>query len=277
MNTQTQHLVIGSTGKTGTRVLNGLKALGFSPKGASRHGDVTFDWDDPTTWATALNGIDAVYLTYYPDLAVPKAPEDISKFCALAKMKGVKHITVLSGRAEPAAQICENIIMQSGINWTVIRASWFNQNFSEGLFRQFIVDGNIALPVTDVTEPFIDIDDIAEIAIASLTEERHRGQLYEVTGPELISFADVADKFSKHLRRTVGFESISMDEFERRLNKAGVPQGTIEALTYLFGEVLDGRSESATDGVQRALGRPATSFDEYIQRNRQAFTEAACA
>ena len=109
MNTQTQHLVIGSTGKTGTRVLKGLKALGFAPKGASRNGDVTFDWDDQTTWATALNSIDAVYLTYYPDLAVPKAPEDISKFCALANIKGVKHITVLSGRAEPAAQICENI------------------------------------------------------------------------------------------------------------------------------------------------------------------------
>lgn len=275
MNTQGQHLVIGSTGKTGTRVLKGLKALGFSPKGASRHGDVTFDWDDPTTWTTALNGIDTVYLTYYPDLAVPKAPEDISKFCALAKMKGVRHITVLSGRAEPAAQICENIIMQSGISWTVIRASWFDQNFSEGLFRQFIMDGNIALPVTDVTEPFIDIDDIAEIAIASLTEEEHSGQLYEVTGPELISFADIADKFSKHLDREIRFESISMSEFERRLDQGGVPRGAIEALTYLFGEVLDGRSESTTNGVERALGRPATSFDEYIQRNQQAFTEAA--
>jgi uncharacterized protein YbjT (DUF2867 family) len=275
MGTQTQHLVIGATGKTGTRVLKGLKALGFTPKGASRHGDVTFDWDDPTTWTTALNGIDAVYLTYYPDLAVPKAPEDISKFCALAKMKGVKHITVLSGRAEPAAQICETIIMQSGISWTVIRASWFNQNFSEGLFRQFIMDGNIALPVTDITEPFIDIDDIAEIAIASLTEERHSGQLYEVTGPELISFADIADKFSENLNRRVGFESISMVEFEQRLRKSGVPQGAIEALTYLFGEVLDGRSESTTDGVARALGRQATRFDDYIQRNRQAFAEVA--
>ena len=275
MNTQKQHLVIGSTGKTGSRVLKGLKALGFAPKGASRHGDVTFDWDNQTTWAAALNNIDAVYLTYYPDLAIPKAPEDISKFCALAKIKGVKHITLLSGRAEPAAQICENIIMQSGVSWTIIRASWFDQNFSEGLFRQFVIDGAIALPVSDVTEPFIDIDDIAEIAIASLTEQKHSGQLYEVTGPELISFADIADKFSKHLNRTVAFESISMVEFERRLKKSGVQQGAIEALIYLFGEVLDGRSESTTDGVERALGRRATSFDAYVQRNRQAFTEVA--
>ncbi len=275
MNTSTQHLIIGATGKTGSRVMQGLQALGFNPKGASRNGEVRFDWDEPTTWSAALNGIDAVYLTYYPDLAVPKAPEDISRFCALAKMKGIKHITVLSGRSEPAAQICENIIIQSGIDWTVVRASWFDQNFSEGLFRQFIMDGNIALPVTDVTEPFIDIDDIAEVVIASLTHDKHSGQLYEVTGPELISFADIAAKFSVHLNRKVNFESISIPEFQSRLTKAGVPQPVIETLVYLFGEVLDGRSESTTDGVERALGRPATSFDQYIQNNKQFFTEVA--
>ena len=275
MKTETQHLIIGATGKTGTRVMQGLKELGFNPKGASRNGDVHFDWDEPTTWSPALNGIDSVYLTYYPDLAVPKAPEDISRFCALAKMKGIRHITVLSGRSEPAAQVCENIIKQSGIGWTIVRASWFDQNFSEGLFNQFIMDGNIALPVTDVTEPFIDIDDIAEIVVASLVDDKHSEQLYEVTGPELISFADIAAKFSAHLNREIGFESISMQEFESRLLRGGVPQGAIEALTYLFGEVLDGRSESTTDGVERALGRAATTFDEYIQKNLRFFTEAA--
>ncbi len=275
MNTVTQHLIIGATGKTGSRVMQGLQALGFNPKGANRNGEVHFDWDEPTTWSAALNGIDAVYLTYYPDLAVPKAPEDISRFCALAKMKGIKHITVLSGRSEPAAQVCENIIIQSGIDWTVVRASWFDQNFSEGLFRQFIMDGNIALPVTDVTEPFIDIDDIAEVVIASLIDDKLSGQLYEVTGPELISFADIAAKFSNHLNRKVNFESISIPEFESRLTKAGVHQAAIETLTYLFGEVLDGRSESTTDGVERALGRPATSFDQYIQNNKRFFTEVA--
>ena len=275
MKTETQHLIIGATGKTGTRVMQGLQELGFNPKGASRNGEVHFDWDEPTTWSPALNGIDSVYLTYYPDLAVPKAPEDISRFCALAKMKGIRHITVLSGRSEPAAQVCENIIKQSGIGWTVVRASWFDQNFSEGLFYQFIMDGNIALPVTDVTEPFIDIDDIAEIVIDSLIDDKHSEQLYEVTGPELISFADIAAKFSAHLNREVGFESISMPEFQSRLEKDGVPQGAIEALTYLFGEVLDGRSESTTDGVERALGRAATTFDEYIQKNLRFFTEAA--
>lgn len=166
MNSATQHLIIGSTGKTGSRVIAGLKAHGFKSKGASRHGEVHFDWDDPTSWSAALDGIDKVYLTYYPDLAIAKAPEDISRFCALAKMKGIKHITLLSGRSEPAAQICENIVIQSGINWTVVRAAWFDQNFSEGLFRQFIIDGNIALPVTDVT-------DIVEFGISVAEAAKH--------------------------------------------------------------------------------------------------------
>ena len=273
MNTSTQHLIIGATGKTGSRVMKGLKALGYHPKGASRHGEVAFDWSEPTTWSPALNGVDAIYLTYFPDLAVPQAPDDISKFCALAKMKGVKHITVLSGRSEPAAQTCENIIKQSGLYWTVVRASWFNQNFSEGLFRQFIMDGNIALPVSNVTEPFIDIDDIAEVVVASLTDEKHHGQLYEVTGPELISFATIAEKFTHHLNRKIHFESISIPEFQSRLAQANVHQEVIGMLTYLFGEVLDGRSEFCTDGVERALGRPATTFDQYIQNNLQYFTE----
>lgn len=275
MKVSSQHLVVGATGKTGRRVMQGLNALGYNPKGASRHGEVHFDWGNPTTWASALSGIDSVYLTYYPDLAVPQAPEDISRFCALAKMKDVKHITVLSGRGEPAAQICEDIIKRSGMSWTIVRASWFAQNFSEGLFHQFIVEGNIALPVTDVREPFIDIDDIAEIVIASLTNREHSQQVYEVTGPELISFADVAAKFSRQLNRTVNFESISIEEFERRMANAGVLQEVIQALVYLFSEVLDGRSQSTANGVYRALGRPATNFDRYIQNNIHCFAEVA--
>ena len=275
MKTAQQQLIIGSTGKTGSRVMQRLQALGYQPKGASRHGEVHFDWDDPTSWSAALTGVDAVYLTYYPDLAVPKAPEDISRFCALAKMKGVRHITLLSGRGEPAAQVCENIVKQSGISWTIVRAAWFNQNFSEGLFRQFIVNGNIALPVSVTTEPFVDIDDIAEVVVVSMTESGHNGQLYEVTGPELLSFAQLATRFSELLERTVSFEQITLEEFQSRLKGAGVEPGAIEALTYLFTEVLDGRSEFITDGIQRALGRQAKSFNQYILDNKHFFAEAA--
>ncbi len=273
MKATTQHLIIGASGKTGSRVMQRLDKLGLQPKAAGRNAEVKFNWDDATTWSAALTGVDAVYLTYYPDLAVPKAPQDISKFCALAKIKGVKHITLLSGRGEPAAQTCENIVKQSGLNWTIIRASWFNQNFSEGLFRQFIMDGNIALPVADTTEPFVDIDDIAEVAVASLTDAKHNGQLYEVTGPELLNFGQLAERFSSLLNRQISFEQISLGEFQTRLNNDGVEPGAIEMLTYLFTEVLDGRNEFLTDGVQQALGRMPTSFDQFVLNNAHFFAE----
>lgn len=275
MKVTTKYLVIGATGKTGKRVLQGLRYIGLDAKGANRNGDIHFDWRAPETWAAALNGIDSVYLTYYPDLAVPEAPEDISKFCALAKIKGVTHITLLSGRGEPAAQVCEEIVKQSGLSWTIVRASWFNQNFSEGMFRDYILGGTIALPVSVVTEPFIDVEDISDVVLASLTESRHHGQLYEVTGPELLSFSQLADRFSRLLGRPVSFVQVSRTEFIADLEHHRVDPKAIDMLNYLFSEVLDGRNEYLADGVQQALGRAPRTFNEFILRNMKVFGEAA--
>ncbi len=265
-------LVIGASGKTGSRVHKKLKEMGVAVKGASRNGEIQFDWQAPETWSAALVGIDAVYVTYYPDLALPEAPEDISKFCALAKIKGVQHITLLSGRGEPAAQVCEEIVQTSGLSNTIIRASWFNQNFSEGMFKEFIEAGTIALPVGSVHEPFIDVDDICEVAVASLINSRHDGQLYEVTGPELLSFAQLADIFSKYLPKPVNFIQVSQEDFVSSLENNSVDPSAIAMLNYLFTEVLDGRNEFLCDGVEQALGRPAKSFERFIQDNLHFFS-----
>lgn len=273
MNNKSRQLIIGSTGKTGSRVMQRLSQLKYNPVGAARGGEVYFDWNDATTWGPALNNIDTVYLTYYPDLAIPKAPEDISRFCALAKMRGVKHITLLSGRGEPAAQTCENIVKESGMDWTIVRAAWFNQNFSEGLFKQFITAGKIALPVDETTEPFVDADDIAEVVVASLTQLGHAGELYEVTGSELLSFKQLAEKFSQVLATKVSFEQISLEQFQQNLKQSDVDSGAIEALTYLFTEVLDGRNEFLTDGIDKALGRKPKTFGQYILDNYACFRE----
>ena len=273
MKQSTQFLIIGATGKTGSRVVKGLESLGFKPKRAGRNAEVLFDWDDATTWSPTLVGVDRIYLTYYPDLAVPKAPDDISRFCALAKMKGIQHITLLSGRGEPAAQACEDIVKQSGVNWTVVRASWFNQNFSEGFFRQYILNGKISLPVSSMTEPFIDVDDIADVVLASLTDAKHQSQLYEVTGPELISFPDIAEKFSQALSRPIVFESLTMQDFQERLAAQAVPNDVIGSLIYLFSEVLDGRNNYTTEAVEKALGRKPKTFEQFIKSNLQFFTE----
>lgn len=270
------YLVIGATGKTGRRVVAKLQEAGEAVRQASRHSDCVFDWTDPATWAASLENIDAVYLTYYPDLAVPRAPDDIRAFCQLAAEKGVKKLVLLSGRGEPAAQRCEEIVRQSGLTWSIIRAAWFSQNFTDGLFHQFVMSGEIALPVSLVQEPFIDIDDIAHIAFQALTTDGHDGALYEVTGPELLSFAQVASRFSMLLNRPVRFTQISAQAFEEQLSQAGVEQGAIEMLRYLFSEVLDGRNAHTTSDVERALGRPATSFNTFVLRNLAAFEEVSC-
>lgn len=269
-----QHLVIGATGKTGSRVVQRLKDNGFTPKEASRTSSTFFSWQDTASWSPALENIDAVYLTYFPDLALPQATKDIHHFCELASKKGVKHITLLSGRGEPAAQACEEILKNSGLSWTVVRASWFNQNFSEGLFQQFILNRHIALPVNTVGEPFVDIDDIADVVFASLTQEGHTQKLYEVTGPELLSFEQLAALFSQQLGETVTFESIPLATFRQQLNDVGVPPEVIDMLTYLFTEVLDGRNEYCEEGVTQALNRPAKPFSQFIQDNISAFANA---
>lgn len=256
-------LVIGSTGKTGKRVLSKLQDKGVPVRQGSRSSNPAFDWEQPNSWEAALEGIETVYLTYYPDLAVPAAPTAIANFCKEARRLGTKHIVLLSGRGEPAAQHCEAIVMTSGMEWTVIRASWFNQNFSEGAFADLVEAGTIALPVSDVGEPFIDVDDIADVAVAALTEAKHQGQLYEVTGPRLLSFRDVAGELSQGLNRDIQFVPVSMAQFTAEMLKQGTPQGALAMLEFLFQEVLDGRNSVPCDGVQRALGRPPKDFRDY--------------
>lgn len=273
INANTEILVVGSTGKTGRRVVEDLKRKGIKVRQGSRSASLPFDWEQPDSWAPCLTGIKSIYLTFFPDLAVPAAPAAIETFCQLARSKGVEQITLLSGRGEAAAQACEKILQISGVGWTIIRSSWFAQNFSEGFFREYVLSGVLAFPVNSVREPFVDIDDIAEIVVRSLTEEGHVGKLYEVTGPELLSFSDLADKFSHHLNHPVKFVEINLQEFESTLNEVGVPADAIEMLNYLFVEVLDGRNENITNGIERALGRKPGSFDQFIEKNLMRLQE----
>ena len=185
-------LVLGGTGKTGRRIVSGLKRRGIETRIGSRSASPAFNWQDPDGWDATLKGAHSVYISYTPDLAVPAAKEAILELVHRAKAHGVKHLVLLSGRGEPDAQACERIVQESGIDWTIVRASWFNQNFSEGEFLQLVLSGNITLPVGHVREPFIDADDIADVAVAALTETGHAGEVYEVTGPRLMTFEDVA-------------------------------------------------------------------------------------
>jgi uncharacterized protein YbjT (DUF2867 family) len=259
-------LVIGSNGKTGRRVFQKLNDRGVAAQGATHSGNPKFDWNDESTWEKVLNNIQSVYISYYPDLAIPGAVKVIEQFSKLAVKKGVQQLVLLSGRGEEEAQACEKVVMNAGVDWTIVRASWFCQNFNEGNFLEPILAGHVALPAGNIGEPFIDADDIADVAVAALTEEGHSKKLYEVTGPRLLTFKEAIAEIAKATGREIKFEQIPMKAYADVLAEYGLPKDVIWLVTYLFSEVLDGRNESVADGVQQALGRKATDFSEYVKK-----------
>jgi len=257
-------LVLGATGKTGARVAQGLRAHGVTVREGSRNAIPAFDWEDQTTWPAALAGMDAVYITYQPDLAAPGAEAAIGVFAEAAKSAGVRHLVLLSGRGEPAAQRCEAIVQNSGLAWTVLRASWFNQNFSEGHLLEPVLAGVIALPGGNVAEPFVDAGDLADAAVAAFTDARHIGQLYEMTGPRALTFAEVAEILSDALGRDIHYQPMETGAYVEMLSDY-VPREFAVFLGGLFAEVLDGRNVHVADGVQRALGRAPRDFVDYVR------------
>ncbi|GAB3932008.1 NAD(P)H-binding protein [Larkinella terrae] len=261
-----QTLVLGGNGKTGSRVLQRLSERGWPVRIGSRSGEPRFDWEDTATWKTALTDIEAVYISFQPDLAVPGAVETIRSFVETAVKTGVRKLVLLSGRGEPEAEECERVVMDSGTDWTILRASWFSQNFSESYLLEPVLAGYVALPVGAIGEPFIDVEDIADVAAAALTEETHNGQLYELTGPRLLTFEEAVNEIAAETGRPIHYEAISMADYASTLAAYGVPGEFVALLKYLFIEVLDGRNASVADGVERALGRKPADFADYVRR-----------
>lgn len=257
----TTTLVLGGTGKTGRRVVERLKARDLPVRIGSRSGAPPFDWNDQATWAPVLSGVGAVYITYFPDLAFPGALETISAFSELALSKGVRQLVLLSGRGEEEAQACERAVQNSGADWTIVRCSWFNQNFSEDFLLEPVLSGEIALPAGDAAEPFVDADDIADVAVAALTDGRHAGQLYELSGPRLLTFADAAAEIAKATERDVRYVPVTAEQYAAVLEENSLPTEFVE----LFTKILDGRNAYVTDGVQRALGREPRDFSDYAR------------
>ena len=163
-------LVIGSTGKTGKRVADQLENRGIPVQHGSRGADIPFDWEDQQTWAPALAGVDKVYVTYYPDLAVPGSVDAIRALTKLADEAGVRRLVLLSGRNEVEAERAEDVVKASGLPWTIVRCAFFAQNFNEGAWLDEVLAGTVSLPVDDVAEPFVDVDDIADVVVATLTD-----------------------------------------------------------------------------------------------------------
>ncbi|MEM7611551.1 MAG: NAD(P)H-binding protein [Pseudomonadota bacterium] len=274
-NEQGSTLVLGGSGKTGRRVVQRLKSRGIPVRAGSRSSNPSFDWNKPQGWDAVLDGVTSVYLSYSPDLAIPGATDAIQQFVDMAVEHGVSRLVLLSGRGEEEAQACERIVQATDIEWTIVRSSWFMQNFSEGEFLQLVLGGTIALPAADVPEPFIDVNDIADVAVAALTEPGHAYEIYEVTGPRLLTFTALAEEISAAAGRDVRFEQIPAQAFAQGIESSGIPADIAWLLNYLFDTVLDGRNAYVGDGVQRALGREPADFSAFARRIADSGTWAA--
>ncbi|WP_054056337.1 NAD(P)H-binding protein [Alloactinosynnema sp. L-07] len=254
-------LVTGGTGKTGRRVAERLVNRGESVRIGSRTGAIPFDWEDTATYEPALSGARAAYISYYPDMTFPGAYESIDAFSKIAVENGVKRLVVLSGRGEAEAIRCEDVVRANGADWTILRGAWFAQNFSEHFLLDYVLAGEIALPAGDVAEPFVDLDDLADVAVEALTDEAHIGQIYEMTGPRLLTFAEVATEFTKALGREVVYQPMSHEDYAAALAEYGMPSH----FSDLMKEVLDGRNAHTSDDISKVLGRPAKDFADYIK------------
>ncbi|MFC4604370.1 NmrA family transcriptional regulator [Rhodococcus kronopolitis] len=261
----TTTLVLGGTGKTGSRVAARLRDLGANVRIGSRAAEVPFDWDDDGSWAPALDGVDAVYISYYPDVSFPGAAERVGAFARAAVTSGARRLVLLSGRGEPDAVPTEDAVRGAGAEWTVLRCAWFAQNFSEHFLLQPVLDGVIALPAGDVAEPFLDAEDVADVAVAALTRDGHAGRTYELTGPRLVTFADATGELARATGRGMRYLPITVEQYADAAERAGVPAEEVEPLCELFDRVLDGHNAHLTDDVERVLGRRPRDFADYAR------------
>ncbi|WP_111684383.1 NAD(P)H-binding protein [Winogradskyella tangerina] len=262
---KTEHfLITGGTGKTGRRIVDRLQNLGQNVLIGSRSAQPTFDWDRPHNWPEVVEGIDKIYITYQPDLAVPGAKEAISELVRVSKNAGVKKLVLLSGKGEREAELCEEIVINSGIDYTILRASWFNQNFSENFLLEPILEGVVALPQAHVKIPFVDADDIADIAVEVLLNDQHNSEIYELTGSQLFTFEEAIDTIARATEREISFVPLSLEAYSNALREMQLPEDFVWLIDYLFTVVLGNPDNSTvTHDIEKVLGRAPKTFQEY--------------
>lgn len=269
MNTDTI-LVLGATGKTGRRVAARLRLRGIATRLASRSSQAPFDWTDPAGWDAVLDGITAVYMVA-PTLVGP-APE----FVAKAQAAGVQRLVLLSGRGADTwgdsrfgldMRSAEEAVRASALEWTVLRPNNFAQNFDEDLFHAPLVAGELALPAGETPEPFIDIEDVADVAAQVLAEPGgHARQVYELTGPDPLTFAEAAEMIARASGQHITYKQITPDEYTALLVEQGVDEHDAEHVTEMFVMMDGGPLATTTDGVASVLGRPPRTFEDYVLR-----------
>ncbi|MFW3170412.1 NAD(P)H-binding protein [Geodermatophilus sp. CPCC 206100] len=256
-------LVLGATGTTGRRVGAALRTAGAGVRPASRSSPTRFDWTAAETWEPALDGVGAVYLMAPDGVAVDE------RFVRLAVASGVRRIVLLSSDAveemgDARLLDAERAVRESGAEWTVLRPSWFDQDFDEGVFRDAVLAGELALPLGDLRQAFVDADDIAAVAAAALTTDGHAGQTYQVQGPRALSFAEALALVSRASGRPVRFAG---DPAEYRAAHLGYgrDEAEVDAELAAFAALRARGDDEPGDAVRRVTGRDPRSFEDHVR------------
>jgi uncharacterized protein YbjT (DUF2867 family) len=266
-------LVTGATGKVGRRLTAQLREAGHSVRAVSRSTEIRFDWHDESTWAAAFEGITAAYLI------PPDEPFPAEAVAAFAAKAGVRRLVAQSGRrievlAEAAGvgpeavgmYAAQEAVKSSGVEWTVLQANNFNQNFSEGDMLEAIRAGELFLPVEDTVEPFIDVEDIAAVAAAVLTEDGHHGRTYELSGPESLTFDAAVDAIAEAAGKAVVFQSVSPEDYAAALRAEQLPEDLVFFLDVMYRVMREGKIGDVADGVEQVLGRKPVAFADWAKR-----------
>ncbi|TDW19151.1 NAD(P)H-binding protein [Kribbella kalugense] len=266
-----KYLVLGGTGTTGRRIAARLRSAdhaagddSHSVRTASRTGsDVRLDLDDPSTWAPALDGITAAYLME-PTI---RPGDRLARFAEAALETGVRRLVLLSAAlaSNPDHPLhgVEQTVRNSQAEWTILHPNWFAQNFSEGPWRAAVLSGVLALPAGDGRTPFIDADDIADVATAALTTADHQGRTYELTGPEAITFTEATNHITEATNHRVEYVAMAPADYIEQQVAQGVPRAGAELLTNILASIANGYGGQPTTDVEQALGRPARTFKTF--------------
>ncbi len=263
-------LILGASGKSGRRVAARLRLRGVATRLASRSSPTPFDWSDPTGWDAALDGATAVYMV------APATVGPADEFVASAQSAGVRRVVLLSGRGADSwgdstfgldMRAAESAVRSSALEWTVLRPNNFAQNFDEDLFLAPLRSGELALPAGETPEPFIDLEDVADVAAEVLTRPSgHIGATYELTGPDALTFGTAVEMISRASGQFITYKQISAAEYTALLVEQGVDAQDAEHVTEMFVLMENGSLATTTDTVASVLGRPPRSFQDYVLR-----------
>ncbi|MFJ4554700.1 NmrA family transcriptional regulator [Streptomyces massasporeus] len=272
-NTQGMTVVVtGASGRTGSRVARAAEAAGLSVRAASRA--TGFDWWDRSTWADTLRGADAAYLAHPSDVGAPGAGEAVGALAREAVGLGVRRLVLLSARGEDQALPTEEALHASGADWTVVRAAWFAQNFSEGpLVAELRESGELVFHADEVREPFLDVRDIADVVVAALTSgDRYVGRTLTLSGARLLTFGEAVAEIAGATGRPLTYRAVSTRDYGEALVGFGVPPEEVAGMTAIFDTLLDGRNAHLSDGVREVLGRAPRDFGDFVREEAAAGT-----